>query len=126
MISFVLNFPYTLVGVVLALFLRPKSWSWGKKPFYIVVEVSSDSFGFGYLRGWRGMTVGHTIILNPRVEEKDFEHELIHVKQYDRLPLVFPFLYYLELIRHGYRQNKYEEEAYTGAGNVYRSGQLPN
>ena len=119
-----LNIPYTLCGVFLALFLRPKNLKWGKNPYYIVVKVRKDSIGFGFLCGWRGMTVGHTIILNPREEEKDFEHELIHVRQYNRLPLIFPFLYYIELLRHGYRMNKYEEETYSGAGNVYRDGKL--
>ncbi len=66
------------------------------------------------------MTVGHVILLNPRVEENDLEHEQVHVEQYQRFPVIFPFLYYFELLRMGYRNNKYEEEAYSRAGNIYR------
>ncbi len=38
--------------------------------------------------------------------------------------LLHPFLYYYELLRKGYRYNKYEDECYTRAGNVYR-GEKP-
>lgn len=65
------------------------------------------------------MAVGHTVILNPRVEDKDLEHELIHVEQFIRSPFIFPLLNLIELLRSGYRKNKYEDEAYTRAGNNY-------
>ena len=68
------------------------------------------------------MTVGHTIILNPRVEDKDLEHELVHVEQQLRAPLIQPFLYAYELMRVGYKDNKYEVEAYERAGNRYGAG----
>lgn len=122
MLSFILNLPYTLLGILLALLLRPTKIESAKNPYRIVFSVKNDSFGSGHTKGWRGMTCGHTIILNPRVEKKDLEHEIIHVKQYERLPFIFPFIYYFEMFRHGYRNNKYEEEAYSGAGNVYRAG----
>ena len=39
-------------------------------------------------------------------------HELVHVKQFQRYGFIkFPFLYLLESIRKGYRNNKYEVEA---------------
>ena len=72
------------------------------------------------MRNARAVTVGHIILLSPRIEAGDIEHELIHVKQFDRLPLIFPILYSIELLRKGYRNNKYEEEAYRAAGNIYR------
>lgn len=68
------------------------------------------------------MTIGSTVILNPRVEDKDLEHELVHVEQGQRVPLIQPILYYTELLRKGYRANKYEEEAYSRAGNRYGAG----
>lgn len=123
MISFLLNLPYTAFGLLLALALRPVSIKWGRNPYRFVLHVKSDLFGVAYTRGWRGLTAGHTIILNPREEQKDLEREIIHVRQYERLPLIFPFLYYFEMWRKGYRHNKYEEEAYSGAGNVYRDGE---
>ena len=125
-IAFLLNLPYTLLGVLLALFLRPSKVEFAKEPYRIVFTVRNESFGPGYTKGWRGMTCGHTILLNPRVEDKDLEHEIIHVRQYERLPLIFPIFYYLEMWEHGYRNNKYEEEAYSGAGNIYRGGKDKN
>ena len=66
------------------------------------------------------MAIGHVILLSPKIEDFDLEHELIHVQQYDQEPLIYPILYSIELIRKGYRNNKYEIEAYRIAGNVYK------
>ncbi len=119
MFSFILNLPYTVLGLLLAVVLVPRSIRLYNAPRSIVVRVSNDSFGLAYMRGWRGMTVGHTVLLNRKEEDKDLEHELIHVRQYSRYPLIFPMLFYIELLRKGYRNNKYEQEAYDEAGNVF-------
>ena len=66
------------------------------------------------------MTVGHTILLGPKILDRDLEHELIHVRQYEQEPLVYPLLYYTELIRKGYRNSKYEDEAYRKSGSIYK------
>lgn len=121
-VAFILNVPHTLLGLVVSLFLLPSSIRLNEKPFAFIIKVRRDSFGFGYMKGWRGMTVGHVVILNPREEEKDLEHELIHVEQQMRTPLIQPILYTIELLRKGYRNNKYEEEAYSRAGNAYKTG----
>ncbi len=120
--AYLLNLPLTLIGVLVALLLIPERFSLNKKPLALIINVKRDSFGFGYLKGWRGMTVGHTVILNPRVEEKDLEHELVHVEQQIRQPFIQPILYALELRRSGYRNNKYEVEAYRRSGNRYGAG----
>lgn len=120
--AFILNLPYTLWGMVLALFLVPYKVKFHKKPIAFIFYVRANFYGFGYIQGWRGVTVGNTIILNPKEELGDLEHELVHVEQYDRLPLIQPLLYYYELFRRGYRENKYEKEAYQKAGNVYYEG----
>lgn len=120
--AFILNLPLTLIGIVIALSLAPQRFRWNKKPFALVFNVQQDSFAFGYLKGWRGMAVGHTIILNPRVEDKDLEHELIHVEQQIRHPFIQPFLYAFETMRKGYRKNKYEVEAYERSGSRYGAG----
>lgn len=65
------------------------------------------------------MTNGHTIQLGPLEQEGDIDHELIHVEQAIREPFIHPFLYQLERVKHGYRKNKYECEAYSRAGNTY-------
>lgn len=65
------------------------------------------------------MALGHVVMLGPLEKEKDLEHELIHVEQWIREPFIHFFLYNIELMRHGYRNNKYEVEAYDRAGNIY-------
>jgi len=99
--ALLLNLPLTLVGVAIALVFVPRKFMLHHKPFALVFSVKHDSLPFGYLRGWRGMTVGQTVILNPRVEDKDLEHELIHVEQQIRAPFIQPFLYAFECMRVG-------------------------
>jgi hypothetical protein len=65
------------------------------------------------------MAIGHAVMLGPQELPKDLEHELIHVKQYDREPLIYPFLYYREVWAKGYRNSAYESEAYEVSGNPY-------
>ncbi|GMU74262.1 MAG: hypothetical protein AMXMBFR44_4590 [Candidatus Campbellbacteria bacterium] len=65
------------------------------------------------------MVHGNVVQLAPTADEKDLEHELVHVKQYERAPLIHPLLYFIETLRYGYKQNKYEVEAYEKAGNLY-------
>jgi len=66
------------------------------------------------------MTIGHVVLLGSRVIDRDLEHELVHVHQYERMPLIHPILYWVELLRKGYRDNKYEVEAYRVSGSKYR------
>lgn len=73
-------------------------------------------------KGVRAITNGHIIQLGPLELEKDLEHELIHVEQYEREPFIHPFLYWWQSHKYGYRKNKYEDEAYLRAGNVYKGG----
>ncbi len=120
-IGFILNIPYTFIGLFVALISGPISKiRFTNHPYALIIHVKSFWWAKGYLRGARAMTIGHTVLLGPDLEKKDLEHELIHVEQYQRVPVIHPFLYYLELIRKGYRNNKYEVEAYKKAGNVYK------
>lgn len=121
MISFVLNLPYTLLGLIYAVLLGLREAKWRTAPMALVLRVKRTAlFDFGYMKGWRGMALGNVVLLNPREEKGDLEHELVHIEQFARLPLIFPLLNYLEMLRKGYRYNKYENEAYTRAGNAYK------
>ena len=121
LLSFTLNLPYTIAGLITGLISVPRSILIRKKPLSIVVEVKSFWWAkYTYLRRARAMTVGHTILLGPKILDRDLEHELIHVRQYEQEPLVYPLLYYTELIRKGYRNSKYEDEAYRKSGSIYK------
>lgn len=120
-IAFVFNLPWTLIGFVLVMISLPKRLTISKKPFAFVWRVSS--FWWAKIlpakKGVRGMALGHVVMLGPLEREKDLEHELVHVEQYVREPFVHFILYNIEYLQNGYRNNKYEVEAYDRAGNLY-------
>jgi hypothetical protein len=59
------------------------------------------------------VTLGRTIVVRPgtALSERLLRHELEHVRQWARRPLLFPVLYTLRQLRHGYHANPYEIEA---------------
>ncbi len=71
----------------------------------------------GRLAGMSGpasaVTLGRTIVLHPGVAPTPqlLRHELVHVAQWMREPMVFPFRYINAHIRHGYHANPFELEA---------------
>ena len=118
-VSFLLNLPWTILGLLLALLSIPRRVEFRKRPISIIIKVRS----FWWYK-WqpakkeiRAITNGHTIQLGVLEKPKDLEHELVHVEQAIREPLIHPLLYTIENMRHGYIENKYEKEAYGRAGN---------
>lgn len=65
------------------------------------------------------MTLGSVVLLGPKLLKNDLEHELVHIKQHQREPFVHPILNQIEILRHGYRENKYEHEAYSTTDSIY-------
>ncbi len=121
-LAFILNLPWTIVGLVAALLSVPKSFSYNKKPLVFVFRVRSF-WWYSWLPGKRyvrAMTNGHIVQLGPLSQKNDIEHELIHVEQAIREPLIHPLLYAIESRKHGYRNNKYEDEAYTKTDSEYK------
>lgn len=59
------------------------------------------------------VTFGRTILCNPDlpISASLLVHELVHVEQW-RADRLFALKYGLQWLRHGYRQNPYEVEAY--------------
>jgi len=120
MIGFILNIPYTVVGLIAALASIPMKISFRTSPYAIILNVKKFWWAVGYLKNARAMAIGHVVLLGSNLENKDLEHELVHVEQHQRIPIIQPVLYCIELIRRGYKDNKYEQEAYQMAGNTYR------
>ena len=119
MIGFILNFPYTLIGVIISLVSIPTGTKFNKQPIALVIGVKKFWWAVGYLKNARAMAIGHVVLLSPKTEVNDLEHELVHVQQNQRMLLIQPFLYWIELIRKGYKNNKYEIEAYQLVGDKY-------
>lgn len=72
------------------------------------------------------LTIGNTIHLHNATKQQLIEnkvwlcHEIIHVKQYEKLGTIkFLFLYLLECIRKGYYNNKFEREARENEEKLY-------
>ena len=118
-LSFILNLPYTIMGLIMSLISIPKSMRFNKKLCAIIIKTGKFWWAWGYLKGSRATVFGNVVLLSKRVEDRDLEHELIHVEQYDQEPLIHPMLYFIERIKNGYRNNTYEVEAYKKAGNSY-------
>ena len=126
MIGFLLNLPFTMFGFLLALISLPQRAKVYKNPYAVLIHVRSFWWGvlFPWMRGMRAATVGHVILLGDQADGADKEHELIHVRQYQERPLIYPILYYVEFLKKGYRKNKYEIEAYRLSGNRYEKQRL--
>ena len=120
-IAFILNLPWTILGLLLALVSFPVKVRLDRENWAIILWIKSWWWTVLWMKGTRAVTIAHVVLLGDRTENLDLEHELIHVEQYIRTPFIHRFLYYLELILHGYRNNKYEEEAYRRSGNKYQA-----
>lgn len=103
--------PWSLVGTLLSPFFRRR----------VVVRGVLLAEGAGWPRrlGWnyRAVTFGHTILSVDELDPHAFEHELVHVRQYERWgPLFVPVYALASLLarltgRHHYRDNPFEVSA---------------
>lgn len=120
MIRFLLNLPYTLLGIFVGITSFPSEITLVKNPYAFIFKVRNLWWRVSYLKHAGAVTIGHVVLLSPKIEDRDLEHELVHVQQHQRMPIIHPVLYLFELLAKGYRNNKYEDEAYRIAGNVYK------
>lgn len=109
------------MGLLLALCSLPRRISLNKEPFTVIIHVRSFWWQtwLPSHKGVRASSIGSIALLGGNLLPRDLEHELIHVRQYEQRPFIQAFLYVLETLRHGYKNNKYEIEAYGKAGNKY-------
>lgn len=120
-LTVILNTPGAIPGFIGALLSGPRKVSLSHKPFAVIFTVRSF-WWWRWLPGQariRALANTWCIQLGPDADAADLAHELIHVEQAEREPLIFPLLYALETRKHGYRANKYEVEAYTRSGSRY-------
>jgi len=123
LILFILNLPFTLIGIVPTLLSVPFHVKLVTNPIAFVFRVKKFWWAFGYMKNARAMSIGHIILMSPKELKNDLEHEIIHVKQYERYPIIYPFLYLYELFKNGYRINRFEDEAYTLSKSIYKEKQ---
>lgn len=118
-----LNLPWSAIGIFNALLSLPKKVKFSRKPPPIIFNVRS----FWWYR-WlpsrkkiRGITNGHVISLTDEADELDLKHELIHVEQHMRYPLICGPLFLFEQFRHWSdpMSNRFEKEAYQKSGSRF-------
>lgn len=122
-LALILNIPWTIIGLFSGLISIPTKIEFLSTPKAIVLHVYSF-WWYSWLpkaKGVRGMAIGNIVLLGRNVLKGDLEHELVHISQFEKEPLIHPFLYEYENMKYGYRNNKYEKEAYKKAGNIYIS-----
>lgn len=112
-IAVILNLPWSLLGLFYGIFCCPTSIGTDRQALVIIMKVKrlwvSEIF-LGQRVG--GFTLGNTILLSNAADDNIYGHEIIHVKQFTKLPIIFPVLYLLEFVKNGYYDNRYEREAY--------------
>lgn len=116
-LAFVLNIPWTFVGLLYGLLSLPRRIKLNKNPAVVVVNVKRLWLGEILLgRRIKGTTVGNTVLLSDVADSFTYSHEIAHVAQFEKRPLILPVLYGIETTRRGYRENKYEKEARQKSG----------
>jgi hypothetical protein len=100
--------PGTIVGLVLAPFFHRRSFRRG--------VLLCEGAGWPRRLGWRyrAITFGHVILCIDELDDRTFEHELMHVRQYERWgPLFIPAYLAAAVVArarggHPYRDNRFE------------------
>lgn len=103
-IALILNMPWTLAGLILGLISIPRKIKFLFNSDAIVLRVRSF-WWYSWLskaKGIRAMAVGNIVLLGQSILQGDLEHELVHVSQFMREPLIHPFLYEYQNIICGY------------------------
>jgi Sec7-like guanine-nucleotide exchange factor len=120
-VAFILNLPWAVVGILLGIISFPTRVSFDRSILAVILEVKSFWWQswVSSKKGVRASTIGHVVLISPRSFEKDLDHELVHVKQHIKKPFIQPFLYFIETLRKGYKDNKYEIEAYSQSNSKY-------
>ena len=118
-ISFILNIPWTLIGILMVVVLIYKS---------VLVKISDKTFVLIVQRLWineiflrrkvNGFAIGNVVLLSTKYSDNIYRHELVHINQFQKYPLIFPFLYCIEFLKKGYYNNKYEIEAREKTNNI--------
>ena len=71
MSGFILNIPYTIVGLFVGFISIPKTIKWMARPYAVILNVKNFWWAVGYMRHARAMAIGHVVLLGLKVEDRD-------------------------------------------------------
>src|SRR3989344_2808890 len=69
MIGFILNIPWSVMGLLAGIVSVPKTVAWNAKSYAVIMTVKSLWWAIGYMKGARAMAIGHIVLLGPKIEE---------------------------------------------------------
>lgn len=104
--------PASLVGLLLAPTFRKRRLTRG----VLLCEGASWPRKLGWKKH-RAITFGHVVLCVDDMDDKTMDHELVHVRQYERWGLGFWPAYLMSSVRaklrggDAYRDNRFEKEA---------------
>ena len=110
--------PWSLLGLLLSLFFRRRYVTGG----VILAEGAQWPVKLGWR--YRAVTFGHVVLSIDELDDETMQHELAHVRQYERWGPLFPPAYALASILarlrggHHYRDNVFEVAARATEGDV--------
>jgi len=108
-LSAILNTPWSTLGLLLSMLSFPREFKIDRRGV-IIIDVKRLWVSELFLwRRVRGFTLGNVILLSEVAESSTLDHEMVHVKQFIEVPMVFPVLYIIECFKNGYLKNKYEQ-----------------
>ena len=103
--------PYSLLGLLFAPFFRRRS----RRRGVLVCEGAAWPRRLGWR--YRAITFGHVVLSVDELDERTFEHEMAHVRQYEKWGLAYGPAYGFSSLkalvrgRHFYRDNGFERAA---------------
>ena len=109
--KFVANILWTIFGFLAGLICIIYKIKFDKRGFLLIFVKRLWITEIFLRRRTYGLVLGNIIILSQYANEKTLTHEIKHVEQFRKMPLIFPLLYLYENYKYGYVNNKFEIEA---------------
>ena len=111
-VSFFLNLPWSLFGLFYGFITVPRKMETGTLYLALIVKVRRLWINELFLgHRVKGCPLGNVVLLSDAADSSTYNHEVVHLEQFTRIPLLFPLFYILESMKSGYRANKYEKLA---------------
>ena len=119
--------PLTLVGVALALLGGRRPTLRSDVGCLVATDVGGPMGAFLAGQGAAAATLGQLVVAKPAVARPALlAHEVVHVRQQERLGPLFALAYPLAQVRWGYRANPFEVAARRGAADPVTEPAAPS